>query len=113
MDSTSATNSTQLGFFYDETGRYNDAEKELLRAIQLDSINALAWYNLACNQSLQKKLDNVFDILEKSLLLDPYQNETYNNYNFLQKDTDLTPLREKIEQWNALMRKYFPDKVKY
>lgn len=112
VDSISAHAYTILGLYYNETGRYVEGEQILKKAIQIDSTFGLAWYNLACNQALQKQMDHVFEILDKSLQYDPYRIATYNNPSFLHRDTDLTPLREQKEAWTALMIKYFPDQFK-
>jgi tetratricopeptide (TPR) repeat protein len=108
VDSLSANAYTILGLYYDETGRYVEAEQMLKKAIQRDATYGLAWYNLACNQALQKQTDLAFELLEKSLQYDPYRIGAYNSYTFLHRDTDLAPLRERKEEWTALMKKYFP-----
>ncbi len=67
----------------------------------------LLYYHLACEQSLKGQLDKAFEALEISLL-----SKGRVDYNWMQNDTDLAPLRAQSERWKALMKKHFPDKFK-
>ncbi len=64
------------------------------------------YYNLACEQSLKGDLDKAFESLEQSLT------NGWKDYDWMQQDTDLAPLREQKERWAVLMKKHFPDKIK-
>ncbi len=106
LDSAIANTYNNLGSVYNSTGRYVEAEKVFKKAIQLDSNFVFAYYNLGCTYSLLKQLDPAFKTLEISLV------KGYNDYDGMQQDAELVTLRERKEHWNALMKKYFPDKFK-
>ncbi len=59
------------------------------------------YYSLACEQSLKGELDKAFEFLELSLT------NGWKNYDWMQQDSDLAPLRATAE-WKTLMKKYFP-----
>ncbi|TNE58838.1 MAG: tetratricopeptide repeat protein, partial [Bacteroidetes bacterium] len=105
LDSTYSFPYSNLGAIYLVTRRYGEAEAYLKKAIQLNPADANAYYNLTCLQALQSQPDKAFDYLEQALKLN------YNEFDHMQKDTDLAPLREQTERWEALMKKYFPDKM--
>lgn len=106
MDSTIANTYNNLGSVYNSTGRYNEAEKVLKKAIQLDTNFVFAYYNLGCAYSLLKDADQAFKTLEISLL------KGYNDYDGMQQDAEMATLHKKKKQWNALMKKYFPQQYK-
>ena len=61
------------------------------------------YYNFACIASLDKKIKEAIENLELS-----FQNG-YNDYDHIQKDTDLDNIRS-TEEFKQLIKKYFPDK---
>lgn len=61
------------------------------------------YYNLACIASLAKKNDDAIKNLELSF------KNGFNDYDHLQKDTDLDNIRNTGE-YKQLLKKYFPDK---
>ncbi len=54
----------------------------------------------------QNQMDKAFQSLEKSLMAGN------DDFYYMQEDSDLAPLRKQTERWNALMKKYFPEKFK-
>jgi tetratricopeptide (TPR) repeat protein/uncharacterized caspase-like protein len=81
-------------------------QKEQWDALIKKYFSDKVYYNLACEKSLKGELDKAFQSLELSL------SNGWKDYNWMQQDTDLAPLREQKEQWAVLMKKYFPDKIK-
>jgi len=61
------------------------------------------YYNFACIASLDKKIKEAIENLELS-----FQNG-YNDYDHIQKDTDLDNIRS-TDEFKQLIKKYFPDK---
>ena len=55
--------------------------------------------------SLLGKLDKAFEALEQVAKMG-------YDYNWMQKDPDLAPLRAQTDRWTALMKKHFPNKFK-
>ncbi|MEQ1744939.1 MAG: tetratricopeptide repeat protein [Saprospiraceae bacterium] len=94
-----------LGSLYSATGRTEEAEAVYQKMLLRDPGNKSASYNLACLRSLQYRVDDAFAFLEQAL------KNGWDNYSWAQQDADLAPLRERAEQWKALMKKHFPDKV--
>ena len=45
-------------------------------------------------------------------LVNHYMQKGFNQYENIQQDTDLDNLKLQKERWDALMKKYFPDKMK-
>ncbi|MFN0015176.1 MAG: tetratricopeptide repeat protein [Saprospiraceae bacterium] len=86
--------------------RYEEAESVYQKILQRDPGNKTANYNLACICGTQNRVYDAFAFLEQAL------KNGWDNYNWAQKDTDLASLRERTEQWKALMKKYFPDQEK-
>jgi len=105
LDSTIANTYNNLGSVYNSTFRYLEAEQAFKKAIQLDSNFVIAYYNLGCTYSLLKQPEQAYNMLEICLL------KGYKDYDGMQKDPELAALRERKEQWNALIKKYFPEKL--
>ncbi|MEZ4958362.1 MAG: tetratricopeptide repeat protein [Saprospiraceae bacterium] len=106
IDSTYAFAYSNLGIVYSIAQRYDEAEILYKKAIQLDTTFTFPYYNLACDKIQQNQPDKAFYYLEQALKLG------YKAYDFMQQDTDIAPLREHKEQWQALMKKYFPGQYK-
>ena len=104
LDSTYTLAYNGLGVVYNYTRRYDEAEQQYKKAIRLDSTFALAYYNLACLHSLQNQTDEAFGYLENAL------KNGENDYDWMLQDSDLAPLRDQKERWEALMKQYFPEK---
>ena len=58
-------------------------------------------YLLAAEEKTEEALSYVGQAIQKGVTLDQ-----------LTKDKDLASLREHKDQWNSLMKKYFPDQFK-
>lgn len=105
-DSTLVFSYINLGLICSYNNRYAESETYYFKALKLDSTNAALNYNLACLYSIQKKFEKAFKYLEINFRLGD------DDYEYLMNDKDLTFLRENKEQWNALMKKYFPQQYK-
>jgi TolB-like protein/Flp pilus assembly protein TadD len=66
-----------------ETGR---AREWLARALDLDPGDAMVLYNVACGYSMLGELDEAIDCLERAV-------ESFVNWDWLEHDSDLNPLR--------------------
>jgi len=106
IDSTLPPPYLQLGFLYTKAQRYDDAEREYGRLIRLVPSHIVACYNLACIHSIRHRVDLSYQFLEQAL------KNGFRSYDTLVNDSDLFPLREQSERWKALVKKYFPDRVK-
>jgi len=69
------------------------------------SLNSDSYYTLTCIMSILGKHEKAFEALEQAVKMG-------YDYNWMQKDEDLAPLRAQTERWKALMKKHFPDKFK-
>ena len=96
----------QLGLVYNQLKRYEESAMEFRKVIQLSPGNTMAYYNLACALSMLNKTDDAFSQLELSI------QKGFNQYENIQKDTDLENLKLQKEKWNQVMKKYFPDQIK-
>jgi tetratricopeptide (TPR) repeat protein len=76
-----------LGDHYTQRGRFTEGLKVDERLAQLDSENALVFYNLACSYSLTDQFDRAALALEKALRLG------YKDFAWLAKDPDLKKFR--------------------
>ncbi len=104
LDSTDVNAHINLAKVYINTRGYAEAEKIFIKLILLDTTNQSAYYDFACFLSLQKMVDKAFEYIELSI------KKGNSSFDWMQKDTDLKLLREQKERWNALMKKYFPEK---
>lgn len=95
-----------LGVVYLEEKRFEEAETLYRRILEVDPGFMPAYYNIACILGPQNQVTEAFGFLEQAI------KTGLNDYDYLQQDTDLIMLREDSIQWHALMKKYFPDKVK-
>jgi len=109
-DSTNYSYHLMLGKIFSSTGRFEAAEQEFRKVSILASgysnPDDLFYYNMVIVYIAQNQIDKAFQSLEKSLIAG---NE---DFEYMQEDNDLAPLRVKSEQWKALMKKYFPHKFK-
>ncbi|MBK6995454.1 MAG: caspase family protein [Lewinellaceae bacterium] len=105
LDSSQAISYYHLAVSYVKTNRAVDAENVVLKLVQRIP-SAESYYYLARIQSIMNQIDKSFESLEKSLKIEA------SYYEYIVEDPELVPLRARTEQWKALMKKYFPDKVK-
>ncbi len=106
IDPNNAETHFQLGLVYNQMKRYEESATENRISIKLNPDFPVAYYNLACALSMLNKTDDAFPPLELAI------QKGFNEYENMQKDTDLENLRLQKEKWEALMKKYFPDKIK-
>ncbi len=69
-------------------GRFERAEQEFLRVLELEPTNEIAWYNLACTHSRAGRIDAALDHLAKAI------EHGFDDVSHMQKDPDLDPLRD-------------------
>jgi len=109
-DSTHYTYHLMRGKIYAATSRYTEAEQEFKKvailASEYTNFDDLFYYNMVIVYVAQNKMDKAFESLEKSLMAGN------DDFFYMQEDSDLAPLRNQTKQWNTLMKKYFPDKMK-
>ena len=77
-----------LGNAYTRLGLHEKGLQVDLRLAQVRGDDPLSWYNLACSYSLLKRVDESMAALRKSVELG------YVDVGYLQKDPDLTNLRQ-------------------
>ena len=77
-----------LGDAYTKRGLYEKGLEIDLRLSQLRPEDPLTWYNLACSYSLLKRVDESMEALRRAIELG------YADLPYLQKDPDLTNLRQ-------------------
>lgn len=81
------------------------AEAMFLRAIELDGSYLAPYYNLASIYAETGRSTEAIEYLNQSIRLG------MRNFDQIQKNTSFDPLRE-LPEYKALMKKYFPNKVK-
>ena len=64
-----------------------------------------SYYNLACAWSLASNTDKGITYLKNAL------EKGFKDYDHIQQDNDIANLK-KTQEFNTLMKQYFPDKVK-
>ena len=135
MDSTNLMACSNLGLIYTSLGRLDDAERILLYSIRLDSTETGPYWGLArlyigqkrdaeaeqiirvgqtfqpdspylylmlaALRSHQGALDEAFELLESGL-----KKGFNNNFDFLQQDPVMARLKQEVQRWDALMKKY-------
>ncbi|MBL7798896.1 MAG: tetratricopeptide repeat protein, partial [Saprospiraceae bacterium] len=104
MDSTYYWAHNELGKMYLKTGQASQAEAMFMAFAHDVQWKNTAMLNMACVRVAQKRSGEAFEFLEEAL-------KTGSDLESLESDTDLAPLRA-LPEWKALMKKYFPDKVK-
>ena len=103
-DSTSSGALANLGYEY---LKIKDSVKSLYYLTLADKIynDASTKYNLCCYYSLTGDTTKALELLTAAL------EKKYNNYEHIQTDKDLDPIR-KEPGFTGLLKKYFPDKFK-
>ncbi len=109
-DSSNSTSHNSLGIVLTKMGKYKDAESEFRIAVQLSAnqTNHEMAHNYWKSYIFleQNEIEKAFEAFEKALKLG------YDDYSWIQVDPEFIELRQYSKEWNALMKKYFPDKVK-
>jgi tetratricopeptide (TPR) repeat protein len=103
IDSSTAYTWNYMGNYYLYIKQYSEAEKYYRKSIQLDVGYVDPYYNLACSLSLQNRIDEAYQSLDKAL-------EIGYDYDWINGDADLILVRQDADRWKALMKKYFPGK---
>jgi tetratricopeptide (TPR) repeat protein len=94
-----------LGDHYTQRGLFPQSLQVDQQLSQLEPLNPLVFYNLACSYSLNGELDLAVGSLEKAL------NLGYRDFKWLARDPDLRPLR-KHPQFRAIQAKIRKMKVR-
>lgn len=76
-----------LGELYTKRGLFERGLEVDRKLSGIKPEDPIIWYNLACSYSLVNRLDESFDALKTSIHLG------YNNFDYLNADTDLKNLR--------------------
>jgi tetratricopeptide (TPR) repeat protein len=105
-DSTFLPGWNNLGNIYRKTNRYDESEKMYRKAFALDAEFMPTYRNYARLKIKTGDLQIAFSYLEQAI------QKGYDDYQGMQTDENLALLREQKERWEALMKKYFPDKGK-
>ena len=77
-----------LGNSFLSDKNYRKAEEHYLKALEIEPEEYIAMYNLACIFSLQKKIDRAIEWLQKAV------DAGYDDFGWMEKDTDLDNLRD-------------------
>lgn len=77
-----------LGDDYTQRGRFEEGLQVDQKLTELDPMNPLSFYNLACSLSLTGKLDEAMHALESALDLG------YRDFKWMARDPDLKALRK-------------------
>ena len=104
-DSTYMPLVNALGGVYQATKRLDLAEAQFKRAIQLDGAFMAPYYNLAAVYSQLQRFQSALNYLDLAI------QKGMRDYNYINQDGDLKPLRE-LPEFKILMQKYFPGKTK-
>ena len=109
-DSSNFTAHSTLGTVLTKMGKYKEAEQEFRISSDLSAlktnpeINFTYW--MAYIYLNQNEIEKAFMSFEQCIMLG------YDDYTWMQVDPDIALLRAKTERWKALMKKYFPEKIK-
>lgn len=108
-DSTNATSHSTMGIVLTKLGRFVEAEKEFRISGRLSANNTnqeiFINYWQAYIYLEQDQIENAFEAFEKAIKLG------YDDYSWMQVDPEFVALRQHSLEWDALMKKYFPEKV--
>ncbi|MDR3317461.1 MAG: hypothetical protein LBS71_01500 [Puniceicoccales bacterium] len=91
-----------LSNIYASTGKKKHSLKMDRRHVHLDPLNPLAHYNLACDLSINGKINEAIEALEVAFSLG------YNDLQWLYDDVDLDPIRNHT-QFKALIERRLSD----
>ncbi|MBK7344162.1 MAG: hypothetical protein IPJ06_14375 [Saprospiraceae bacterium] len=105
IDTTSAAAHFYLGLNYSYQGQPLQAEAQYTLATNIDPYFSEAFYNIACLKTGQQQSESAFTYLEKAL------QAGFKDIDLIKTDSDLATLRA-LPEWQALMKKYFPDQPK-
>lgn len=103
MDSASRSNIENVAYFYAKSNNPDLAEYYINKIMALN-LNSDSYYTLTCIMSILGKQEKAFEALEQAAKMG-------HEYDWMQKDPDLAPLRV-LPKWKELMTKYYPEKFK-
>lgn len=104
LDSMSTNNIENVAYFYAKSNRPDLAEYYINKSAAMGKSGEY-YYLLISIMSIIGELDQAFEALEQAAKMG-------HDYNWMQTDQDLAPLRAQTDRWTALMKKYFPEKFK-
>jgi len=87
-----------IGNSFLNDGKYDEAAKHYRKALELEPDEFIALYNMACVRSLEMKIDEAIEWLEKSI------EAGYDDFEWMEADTDLDNIRED-ERYQELLRR--------
>lgn len=87
-----------IGNSFLEEGKYARAEGHYMKALELEADNYIAMYNMACVRSLQKRIDEAVEWLQKAV------DAGYDEFEWMEQDADLDNIRED-EGYKDILRK--------
>ena len=102
IDSTLGQAYDDLNRLYFKTKKWDKAEENLLKWIQINPNKAVNYYNLACVKSIQGEVQKGLEYLEESF------KKGYQNLNNIKSDSDIENLRG-TETYQELLKQYFPN----
>ena len=139
-DSLSAVNYLNMGVMQFQNMKFEEAEQSFLKGIQLDTMNSELCLNMGTLLMQINRQTEAIVYLKKGLQINPndpgspyslasifssqeqiedgytYLEMALKNgisfYDMLQVDVTLSSLRKNMTRWKALMKKYFPKKIK-
>lgn len=106
LNSKSGKSHWDIGRAYFALNNLEEAKRSFEAAILLDPGYVNSYYDLAKLYSHLQQFEQAFDNLDQAI------SKGLNNYEFLMGDSELSILKNQTEQWNALMKKYFPEQFK-
>ncbi len=94
-----------LGVVYAEKKDWAQAETLFRRAVRLGAERPVVYYNLACLEAKKAEKGMAIDWLLQA------HEKGWDDFDILNNDEDLVSLHA-LSEWKAMVRKYYPDKVK-
>jgi tetratricopeptide (TPR) repeat protein len=93
-----------IAISYFKIKNYEKSRQYFQKVLQLSKADVEAYYYLANIKFQEGFIKEAFDILEVAL------KSGFNDINYFMSCEELEPLCERKEEWNALLKKYFPHK---
>jgi tetratricopeptide (TPR) repeat protein len=87
-----------IGNSFLNEGNYEKAEDHYGTALKLEPENFIALYNMACVRSLQKRIDEAIEWLQKAV------DAGYDEFEWMEKDEDLDNIRED-ERYKEILKR--------
>jgi len=87
-----------IGNSFLNDGKYEKAANHYRKALELEPDDFIALYNMACVRSLEMKIDEAIEWLEKSV------EAGYDDFEWMEADTDLDNIRED-ERYREILKR--------